>query len=187
MKTLSMETAHRVWSAHREIQVGTKLRDEMKKEIDKGVDPTPLDGFGRHRNIQMGVPMGHDSQRLLDIEPQVAVSVIDAHIATKRKELEHASIAARIELTETDEAKPTVEPGSKDCPARYLIGYAAAAFKGAFKDADANAKGLRELEQLLMRECPSACESIAVAMHNSYLKSMRRPRVGTWKDVVASA
>lgn len=44
---LSMELSHRIWSAHREIAVATKLRDELAEALHKGDDTTPLDVFGR--------------------------------------------------------------------------------------------------------------------------------------------
>lgn len=96
---ISMELSHRIWSAHREIAVATKLRDELAEALRKGEDPTPLDGFGRRRNLSLGVPCGTDSsQRLYDVDPKLAVHVIDAHVASKQKDLAEACIAARIEL-----------------------------------------------------------------------------------------
>lgn len=95
---LSMETATRIWNAHREITVGENLRDEMKKALETGEDPNPRDGFGRRRNLQIGVPSGDNAHRLFDVEPSLAIHIIDAHIASKQAELAKASIAARIEL-----------------------------------------------------------------------------------------
>ncbi len=99
-KVLSMETAQRIWNAHREIAVGQKLRNEMAKAIREGGDPTPIDSFGRRQKLSLGVPSGENSQRMFDVDARLAVHIIDAHIATKEKELVNASIAARIELAD---------------------------------------------------------------------------------------
>lgn len=98
---ISMETAHRVWSAHREIEVATKLLADMKKEIANGSDPTPLDAFGRHRNLQLGVPSGDMGHRLFDVSPNLAIRIIEAHIATKERELAEACIIAKLDMGRT--------------------------------------------------------------------------------------
>jgi hypothetical protein len=97
-KTVSMDVAYRIWSAHREIEVAQKLYDEMKGELERGANPTPRDVFGRRRNLSLGVPSGNDGQRLFDVSPRLALSIIEAHIAEKRHELTEASIAARVEM-----------------------------------------------------------------------------------------
>lgn len=95
MSLISMELAHRIWLAHREIAVGTKLRDELLSKIDSGEDPTPIDEFGRRRNFQLGVPSGDHGHRLLNVEPALAVEIIDAHVAAQRSELAAACAEAR--------------------------------------------------------------------------------------------
>lgn len=102
MKTLSMETASRIWNAHREIAVGQKLRDDMAKAIKDGEDPTPLDSWGRRQKLSLGVPCGENSSRMFDVDPKLAVCIIDGHIAAKEKELAEASIVARMELDDGD-------------------------------------------------------------------------------------
>lgn len=97
-KIISMELAARIWNAHREIAQGTKLRDDLAKAIADGDDPTPRDWTGRRRGYSLGVPSGESSERLLDVEPKLAVHVIDAHVAAKQKELQEACIAAAIAL-----------------------------------------------------------------------------------------
>lgn len=111
MTVISMETAHRIWSAHREIVVATTLHAQMKKELELGGDPTPLDEFGRRRRFQLGVPSGDSGHRLLDVSPQLAFHIIEAHIANKQAELAEACIVAKIDLaggtTKADAANVT--------------------------------------------------------------------------------
>lgn len=96
------ETAGDIWECYREIEVSEKLMSNMKEACQKGEDPNPVDPFGRRQCLQMGVPCGDSAQRLFKIEPKLALSVISAHIANKRKELVEANERARIELEHTD-------------------------------------------------------------------------------------
>lgn len=104
---ISKDTAERIWIAYREIETSEKLltdmakvrEEEFKWEQDKGKhEPTLRDAFGRRRHLQMGVPSGENSHRIFDVSPQLAESVIKAHIAIKQKELVEAQEAARLEL-----------------------------------------------------------------------------------------
>ena len=52
----------------------------------------------RVRQLQLGIPSGEDSHRLLDVSPVLAESVIRAHIQNKRAELAEVNERARIEL-----------------------------------------------------------------------------------------
>jgi len=43
---ISMAAAHRIWTAHREIEAGTKLLANIDDALQRGEDATPLDPFG---------------------------------------------------------------------------------------------------------------------------------------------
>jgi hypothetical protein len=96
--TISMDAARRIWTAHREIEVGKKLLADIKAALDRRDDATPIDPFGRRRNYTLGVPSGDNAHRMLDVSPRLAACIIEAHIAEKQRELVEASIAASIEL-----------------------------------------------------------------------------------------
>ena len=96
--TLSMEAAARVWHAHREIRDAEKLLADIKDKVKWGDDPTPLDGFGRRRPFQFGIPISNDGHRMLNVSHKLSVYVIESHIAAQRQELAEACIAARMEL-----------------------------------------------------------------------------------------
>ena len=98
MGNISMEAAHRIWTAHREIEVGQKLLADIAAAKDKGGDPTPLDPFGRRRQFSFGVPMGDSGERMFNVSNALAVSVIKAHIADKQRELVEATEIARLEM-----------------------------------------------------------------------------------------
>lgn len=99
---ITQETCAAIYSAHREILAGEKLLSDMKAERERaGADkyaPTLRDGFGRVRQLQLGIPSGDNAHRLFDVSPVLAESVIRAHIENKRAELVEANELARIEL-----------------------------------------------------------------------------------------
>ncbi len=98
---ITQETAAAVWNAYREIETGKKLLEdiaaEQKWHHDKTA-PSLKDAFGHKQHFQLGIPSGQNSHRLLTVHPQLALSVIRAHIANKEAELAEANERARIEL-----------------------------------------------------------------------------------------
>ena len=104
---ISMRAAHEIWMAHREIEAGEKLLSDIREALRRGEDATPLDAFGRRRAYQLGAPVGDNTHKLLDVSPRLAVYIIEAHIAAKRKELAEASVKARMELDGVTEAPST--------------------------------------------------------------------------------
>ncbi len=100
---ITQQTAAAIWNAYREIEAGEKLLADMEKELKWEHDktaPTLKDAFGQRRHIQLGIPSGESAHRLLTVSPVLAISVINAHIANKRKELAEANECARIELNQ---------------------------------------------------------------------------------------
>lgn len=99
---ITQETAALIWNAYREIAAGEKLLADMAEEqrnfVSDPHSPTLRDAFGRRRHLQLGIPSGENSHRLLDVHPQLAESVIRAHIANKHAELAEANERARVEL-----------------------------------------------------------------------------------------
>lgn len=99
---ITQETAGRIWNCYREIQAVEKLLADMKKSEEEYRHDvrckTIQDAFGRRSQLQLGVPCGDSSHRILDVAPALAESVIRAHIANKRAELAEANEQARIEL-----------------------------------------------------------------------------------------
>lgn len=108
---ISQETAARLWNCYREIAAGEQLLADLKSAGEEFWDDirhkTLTDAFGRRRKLQLGVPSGDSSHRLLDVAPALAESVIRAHIANKRAELAEANEQARIELGDVPIAPDT--------------------------------------------------------------------------------
>lgn len=106
---ITQETAAALWNCHREIVAGQKLLSDMEEVRAKSWDiqktePTLKDAFGNRRHLQMGIPCGENAHRLLDVAPDLAESVIRAHIANKQAELVKINERARIELDSRTEA-----------------------------------------------------------------------------------
>ena len=103
---ISQETAANRYHAYREIEAGKKLLEDMQKEMERSseldkTEPRLTDAFGRRKHLQLGIPSGHNCHQLLNVAPQLAESVIRAHIANKEAELVCIQEQAHIELTET--------------------------------------------------------------------------------------
>lgn len=101
---ITQQTAADIWQAHREILASEQLLADMKKIRDsERLDPkapTLRDAFGIRRQLQLGIPSGEISHRLLDVSPLLAESVIRAHIENKRADLAEANERARIEIAQ---------------------------------------------------------------------------------------
>jgi len=99
---ITEKTIERIWKCQREVRFGESLLEEMKKisENLKREDSAERlqDAFGRERDLQLGIPSGENSHRLLNVSPHLAVSIITAHIANKKAELIEANEMAIIEL-----------------------------------------------------------------------------------------
>ena len=92
---ISKDLALRIWSAHDEIEKGEKLQDIIAKAISEHRVPDLRDSFGRPRGLELGVPSGENGHRLLDVQPALALSVINAHIADKKAVLAALMAEAR--------------------------------------------------------------------------------------------
>lgn len=99
---ITQKTAGRLWNCYREIHAAEKLLEDMAESERNYRDDvraeTLKDAFGRRQHLQLGVPTGESCHRLLDVAPELAKTVINAHIANKRAELAEANEQARIEL-----------------------------------------------------------------------------------------
>jgi len=101
---ITQSTASAIWCAYREIESAEKLLADMVEERAKPFAdrdkfaPTLKDAFGKRRGLQMGIPCGQDGHRIYDVNPELAESVLRAHIAKKQVELVEANERARLEV-----------------------------------------------------------------------------------------
>lgn len=99
---ITQETAGQIWQCYREIAAGNKLLEDLAAEalrLERDDDlPRLRDAFGHRRNLQLGIPSGENSHRIFDVHPDLAISIIRAHVAEKQAELARLNEIARAEL-----------------------------------------------------------------------------------------
>ena len=110
---ITMEAAAAIWKAHREIETAKKLLADLRDKKSNREDPTPIDAFGRRSAYQFGMPHGDSGHMLLDVSPELALHVIEAHITRKQLELVEHCARAALELSGD---LPTVEPDGERSP-----------------------------------------------------------------------
>lgn len=117
---ITQETAREIWLAYDEIAKSERLLAEIEEQLRTGEPLNLRDSFGRRRGLQLGVPSGEESTRLYDLQPRLAVAVIQAHIAHKRAELAAIQERVRSELLATvGEVKNP--PGAAEITAEGLL------------------------------------------------------------------
>lgn len=102
---ITQKTCEAIWHTYREVEAGHKLLDDLKKERERTRvapnQPCLKDAFGRVQQIQLGLPSGENSHRLYDVSPELAESMIRAHIANKKAALANLQETARAELDQS--------------------------------------------------------------------------------------
>ncbi len=95
---ISKQTAFDLWIAYDEIDRGENLLADLEELRRQGKEMNLRDSFGQPRRLQLGVPSGESSHRLMDLQPTLAVEVIKTHIAQKKSELALINERARTEV-----------------------------------------------------------------------------------------
>lgn len=98
MSDISKATAQRIWNAHREMEVGQKLLEEVDAATKGGAPDTPGHDYGRSRGFQLGIPSKPSCHQLLNVSANLVPHIINAHIANQQKELAEACLCAKMEL-----------------------------------------------------------------------------------------
>lgn len=96
---LTSETAYRIAVAYKEIESGEQLLADVHDAMKRVAATDIRDAFGRPvRRLEMAIPSGDKSRRLLHVEYELAVPVIEAHIAQMRARLKALNEIARAEV-----------------------------------------------------------------------------------------
>jgi hypothetical protein len=105
MGTIGKTTALRIAMAYQEIERGEALLTDVRKCLDERKERWPdgetdiQDVFGQYRrSLQLGVPSGAAGHKICDLSYDLAVPIIEAHIANKRAEVSALTILARSEM-----------------------------------------------------------------------------------------
>jgi hypothetical protein len=101
---IDINTIEKIWFAENQIQRARELRDEVLKIIkhnkENPTEPETIkDVFGKAReSLELGVPSGAGSRRLLRVDWHLAEPIIDAHISKMKHEICVLNQQAKIEL-----------------------------------------------------------------------------------------
>jgi hypothetical protein len=105
MGLISKDTAMQIALAYQEIERGEKLMGDVRKAIAARKERWPddeediKDALGyRHRELQIGIPSGSNAHQLVGVSYELAVPVIEAHMAKMRAQLAALSFQAKAEL-----------------------------------------------------------------------------------------
>jgi hypothetical protein len=98
---ITKETCVKIWNCHNEIEKSKKLIEDMAKVLSNDESkkaPTLDNAFGERRGLQMGVPSGNDSHYLYNVNIDLGVKIIEAHIKQNEERLIELMAIAKIEL-----------------------------------------------------------------------------------------
>lgn len=96
---LSEQTATDIAVIHRDIRAAEELLASVKRAIDKFNEVDIRDVFGRRRHVlELGIPSGDNSRRILNVPYELAIPVIEATIANHRAKLTALDTKVRAEL-----------------------------------------------------------------------------------------
>lgn len=101
MSAVSNETALGIARAYREIEEAEGLLEQVRSAMAEGFEREDIrDAFGRRRRaLQLGVPSGSSNgHRLLDVAFELALPIIETHIAQSKAKIAALSAKARTEL-----------------------------------------------------------------------------------------
>ena len=105
MGLISKDTAVNIAVSYQEIALGEKLLADVRQTLDarrdrfSDADTDLRDVFGRRANsLQLGVPSGNNGHQICDLSYDLAVPIIEAHIASQRAKLAALSALAKTEL-----------------------------------------------------------------------------------------
>ncbi|RAK52103.1 hypothetical protein [Phenylobacterium deserti] len=101
MAAITKQTAMDIALAYREVETAEGLLKELREAKDRREAPDVRDAFGRRQaGLQLGVPSGHNSQRLFDVPWSLAIPIIEAHVAQQRAQIAVLTERARLEMAE---------------------------------------------------------------------------------------
>ena len=82
---ISYETAKAIAYAYRDIEAAEVMIADVKKAIENHREPDFRDAFGRpQRGLQLGVPSGESSHRVFNVQWEMALPILQAHIAKQK-------------------------------------------------------------------------------------------------------
>jgi hypothetical protein len=103
---LTPKTAAAFYNCNQQIERAEKLLVDVTKMIDK-IDPKELrDSFGRvQHSLQLGIPSIGSSHYIVNVDPELAVIIIEAQIVKYKEQLKALNVLAGKECVNTETAQ----------------------------------------------------------------------------------
>lgn len=101
---ITKETAVKIWSCHEGIENAQKLINDMAEVLKANSEKTAprlSNAFGDRVGLQLGVPSGESSHRIFNVNPDLAIQIIEKHIEEQQQRLTELMAIAKIELYES--------------------------------------------------------------------------------------
>jgi hypothetical protein len=86
---LTQKTAAALHNCHQQIMNAENLLAEMRKTLERNNEVDLIDAFGRHRHsLQLGVPSSKSSHTIFNVDPDLAMVIIDAQVMKYKAQLQ---------------------------------------------------------------------------------------------------
>ncbi len=114
---LSQKTAAALYNCHQQIVNAEQLLQQTKESILKDEDRFSeykglIDAFGsQKRRLELGIPSGSSGSRLVNVDPDLAVIIIEAQIGKYKSQLGALNQIAALECIVDD--KPITAPNDE--------------------------------------------------------------------------
>jgi len=96
---IAFETARDIAFAYREVEAGEALLVQMQEAKDRRSAPDIRDAFGRRQDgLQLGIPQGDSGHRMYGVSWDLAVPIVEAHIAASKAKIKALSLKALVEM-----------------------------------------------------------------------------------------
>lgn len=96
---ITKDTALKIAMAYQEVETAEKLLADIKEAISRREQPDIRDSFGRLRGgLELDVPSSGNSRRLFNVQWELAMPIVEAHVAQQRAIITALSETAKTEL-----------------------------------------------------------------------------------------
>lgn len=96
---ITKDTALKIAMAYQEVETAEKLLADIKEAISRREQPDIRDSFGRLRGgLELAVPSSGNSRRLFNVQWELAMPIVEAHVAQQRAIITALSETAKTEL-----------------------------------------------------------------------------------------
>ena len=96
---ISKELCRQIYTCYDQIERCDKLISDMNEAIEKSGSSDLLDAFGSRKGLELGIPSGNNSHRIVNVSPEIAIKVIIEHKEFNQRELTRLNGHAQIQIS----------------------------------------------------------------------------------------